>query len=50
MQLQSSLTAPLLFPPPPSAPAQVLEDVKKARTDDLADIQPDLAGLKPKLV
>ncbi|KAL4429568.1 hypothetical protein ABPG77_008617 [Micractinium sp. CCAP 211/92] len=29
---------------------QVLDDMNKARTDDLADIQPDLSGLKPKLV
>ena len=29
---------------------QVLSDMNKARTDDLADIQPSLTGLKPKLV
>lgn len=29
---------------------QVLDDMNKARTDDLADIQPNLAALKPKLV
>ncbi|EFN54209.1 expressed protein [Chlorella variabilis] len=28
----------------------VLSDMNKARTDDLADIQPSLTGLKPKLV
>lgn len=28
---------------------QVVDDMNKARTDDLADVQPNLAGLKPKL-
>lgn len=38
--------------PPHPTPPQVMEDMNKARAsaDDLADVQPDLAGLKPKLV
>lgn len=37
-------------PPPPPPPPQVLDDVAKARTDDLAGLQLDLGKLKPKLV
>jgi hypothetical protein len=33
----------------PALPLQVVDDMNKARTDDLADVQPNLAGLKPKL-
>ncbi len=38
-----------MFPLAPHC-AQVLDDMNKARTDDLADIQPNLAALKAKLV
>ena len=36
-------------PRPPALAPQVVDDMNKARTDDLADVQPNLAGLKPKL-
>lgn len=31
-------------------PLQVLDDMNKARTEDLSEITPNLSGLKPKLV
>lgn len=39
------------FPPPlPSPlPTQVVADINKQRDEDVADIQPNLAALKPKL-
>lgn len=39
-------TRPCTAHPPPS---QVVDDVAKARTEDLADLQLDLGKLKPKL-
>ncbi len=36
-------------PAPPPQPGQVVADINKARDEDVADIQPNLAALKPKL-
>jgi hypothetical protein len=46
----SSTSALIRSKPLGTPPPQVLDDMNKARTDDLADIQPSLEGLKPKLV